>query len=104
MEYIKAQGIKKLGLLVDWGRTSDQAKTFEEDAKRVGLTIAVMEKFQTGDTSFMSQLLKIKGEKVDGLVFFAMPTEGSAGAIQARDLGDQCASFWHHRHVLQGVH
>jgi branched-chain amino acid transport system substrate-binding protein len=87
VEYIKAQGIKKLGLLVDWGRTSDQAKTFEEDAKRVGLTIAVMEKFQTGDTSLMSQLLKLKAENVEGLVFFAMPTEGSAGAIQARDLG-----------------
>jgi branched-chain amino acid transport system substrate-binding protein len=86
-EYIKNQGIRKLGLLVDWGRTSDQAQTFEEDAKKAGLSIAVMEKFQTGDTSFMSQLLKIKGEKVDGLVFFAMPTEGSAGAIQARDLG-----------------
>jgi branched-chain amino acid transport system substrate-binding protein len=86
-EYIKNQGIKKLGLLVDWGRTSDQAQTFEQDAKKVGLTIAIMEKFQTGDTSFMSQLLKIKGENVDGLVFFAMPTEGSAAAIQARDLG-----------------
>ncbi|OGP62136.1 MAG: hypothetical protein A2170_10585 [Deltaproteobacteria bacterium RBG_13_53_10] len=87
VEYIKNQGIKRLGLLVDWGRTSDQVKTFEEDAKKIGLTIAVMEKFQTGDTSFMSQLLKIKGEKAEGLVLFAMPTEGSAAAIQARDLG-----------------
>ncbi len=92
-EYIKAQGIKRLGVLVDWGRTSDQEKTFEDDAKKVGLTIAVMEKFQTGDTSFMSQLLKIKGEKIDGLVFFAMPTEGSAAAIQARDLGINAPIF-----------
>lgn len=86
-EYIKSQGLKRLALLVDWGRTSDQVKTFEADAKKAGLSIAVMEKFQTGDTSFMSQLLKIKGEKPDGLVLFAMPTEGSATAIQARDLG-----------------
>jgi branched-chain amino acid transport system substrate-binding protein len=87
LQYIQAQGIKKMGALVDWGRTSDQAKTFEDDAKQLGLKIAVMEKFQTGDTSFMSQLLKIKGEKIDGLIFFAMPTEGAAAAIQARDLG-----------------
>jgi branched-chain amino acid transport system substrate-binding protein len=87
VEYIKEHGIKRLALLVDWGRTSDQVKTFEGDAKKAGLAIAVMEKFQTGDTSFMSQLLKIKGENPDGLVLFAMPTEGSAAAIQARDLG-----------------
>lgn len=87
VEYIKTQGIKRLALLVDWGRTSDQVKTFEEDAKKIGLTIAIMEKFQTGDTSFMAQLLKIKGEKPDGLVLFAMPTEGSAAAIQSKDLG-----------------
>ena len=93
VEYIKKQGIKKLGLLVDWGRTSDQVKTFEEDAKKVGLTIAVMEKFQTGDTSLMSQLLKIKGENPDGLVLFAMPTEGSAAAIQAKDLGIKVPLF-----------
>jgi branched-chain amino acid transport system substrate-binding protein len=52
-----------------------------------------MEKFQTGDTSFMSQLLKIKGENPDGLVLFAMITEGSAAAIQARDLGIKVPLF-----------
>jgi branched-chain amino acid transport system substrate-binding protein len=87
VKYIKDQGIKRLALLVDWGRTADQVKRFEGDAKKMGLNIAIMEKFQTGDTSFMAQLLKIKGENPDGLVLFAMPTGGSAAAIQARDLG-----------------
>ncbi len=87
VEYMKKQGLKRIAVLVDWGRTADQAKTFEEDAKKVGLAIVIMERFQTGDTSFMSQLLKIKAENPDGLILFAMPTEGSAAAIQARDMG-----------------
>ena len=93
VDYIKEQGLKRLALLVDWGRTSDQVKTFGDDVKKAGLKIVVMEKFQTGDTSFMAQLLKIKSENPDGLVLFAMPTEGSAAAIQARDLGIKVPLF-----------
>lgn len=87
VDYMKSRGINKVALLVDWGRTSDQAKTFETDARRAGIKIVDMEKFQTGDTSFMSQLLNIKGANPDGLVLFAMPTGGAAAAIQARNLG-----------------
>jgi branched-chain amino acid transport system substrate-binding protein len=93
VDYIKEQGLKRLVLLADWGPTSDQVKAFQNDAKRVGLKIVAMEKFQTGDTSFMAQLLKIKGENPDGLVLFGMPTEGSAAAIQARDLGIKVPLF-----------
>ena len=80
-------GLKRFAVLYDAARAQDQAQGFTRDLKEAGLEPVIQEKFQTGDTNFNAQLLKIKAQDPDALMVLGMITEGAAAARQARDMG-----------------
>ncbi len=82
-------GYKKFAILYDAARATDQYQGFAKDLADAGIKPVAVEKFQTGDTSFNAQLLKIKAAQPDAMLVLGMITESASAAKQARDLGIQ---------------
>lgn len=86
---VETLGYKKFAILYDAARATDQYQGFAKDLADANIKPVAVEKFQTGDTSFNAQLLKIKAAQPDALLVLGMITESASAAKQARDLGIQ---------------
>ena len=84
---MNVQKLKTFAMIFDAASASDQAKAFEEGLKKAGITLVAKGQFKTGDTSFNSQLLKIKQANPDALVTIGVAPEAAGIAKQVRDLG-----------------
>lgn len=84
---VKEQGLKRFALIFDAASASDQAKAFEAGLNKAGFTLVAKEQFKTGDTSYNSQLLKIKQAQPDALVTVGVAPEAAGIAKQVRDMG-----------------
>ena len=84
---VNDQKLKSFAMIFDAASASDQAKAFEAGLAKAGITLVAKEQFKTGDTSFNSQLLKIKQTRPDALVTVGLAPEAAAIAKQVRDMG-----------------
>lgn len=84
---VKEKGYRRIGMIVDWGRTSDQAKAVQQLITDAGAQVVALEKFEIGDVSFMSQVLNVKKANPQALILFATPKEGAAITVQAKNSG-----------------
>ena len=66
-------------------RNSDQV--WQESLTEIGVEILTTETFQSGDTDFSAQLIRIKDLNPDAIFISALPTDMPDIMIQARELG-----------------
>lgn len=81
--------IKKVAVLYaqnDAFNTSESG-TFQETVKKMGLQIATVQKFQTTDTDFTSQVTAVLGAKVDLAIISGLSADGGNLVKQLRQLG-----------------
>lgn len=81
--------IKKVAVLYaqnDAFNTSESG-TFQETVKKMGLTIATLQKFQTSDTDFTSQVTAVLGAKVDLAIISGLSADGGNLVKQLRQMG-----------------
>ncbi|MBV5339693.1 MAG: ABC transporter substrate-binding protein [Deltaproteobacteria bacterium] len=82
-------GIKKVAVLYaqnDAFNTSESG-TFQETVKKMGLQIATIQKFQTTDTDFTTQVTAVLGAKVDLAIVSGLSADGGNLVKQLRQLG-----------------
>jgi branched-chain amino acid transport system substrate-binding protein len=82
-------GIKKVAILYaqnDAFSTSESG-TFQETVKGMGLPIATIQKFQTTDTDFTSQVTAVLGARVDLAIISGLSADGGNLVKQLRQLG-----------------
>lgn len=84
---VKDLKLKSFAMIYDAASASDQAKAVEAGLNKAGFTLVAKEQFKTGDTSFNSQLLKIKQANPDALVTIGVAPEAAGVAKQVRDMG-----------------
>lgn len=81
--------IKKVAVLYaqnDAFSTSETG-TFQETAKAQGLTVATVQKFQTTDTDFTTQVTAVLNENVDLVIVSGLAADGGNLVKQLRQLG-----------------
>ena len=61
--------------------------TFQETAKAQGLTVVTVQKFQTTDTDFTTQVTAVLNEKVDLVIISGLAADGGNLVKQLRQLG-----------------
>lgn len=87
-EYIKAQGITKIGLIADSGGFgADGAAVAAELAPDAGLEIVANESFNPGDTDMSAQLTKIQAAGAEAVLMVTAGKEASIVATNMKDLG-----------------
>jgi branched-chain amino acid transport system substrate-binding protein len=82
-------GIKKVAVLYaqnDAFNTSESG-TFQETVKKMGLQIVTIQKFQTTDTDFTTQVTAVLGAKVDLAIVSGLSADGGNLVKQLRQLG-----------------
>jgi branched-chain amino acid transport system substrate-binding protein len=82
-------GIKKVAVLYaqnDAFSTSESG-TFQETVKKIGLQIATLQKFQTTDTDFTSQVTAVLAARVDLVIISGLSADGGNLVKQLRQLG-----------------
>ncbi|HIJ80953.1 MAG TPA: ABC transporter substrate-binding protein [Desulfuromonadales bacterium] len=82
-------GIKKVAVLYaqnDAFNTSESG-TFQETVKKMGLQIATLQKFQTTDTDFTSQVTAVLGAHVDLTIISGLSADGGNLVKQLRQMG-----------------
>lgn len=82
-------GIKKVAVLYaqnDAFNTSESG-TFQETVKKMGLQIVTLQKFQTTDTDFTSQVTAVLGANVDLTIVSGLAADGGNLVKQLRQLG-----------------
>ncbi|MDD2736048.1 MAG: ABC transporter substrate-binding protein [Desulfuromonadaceae bacterium] len=82
-------GIKKVAVLYaqnDAFNTSESG-TFQESVKKMGLQIVTLQKFQTTDTDFTSQVTAVLGANVDLTIVSGLAADGGNLVKQLRQLG-----------------
>ncbi|MGE5604516.1 MAG: ABC transporter substrate-binding protein [Bacteroidota bacterium] len=84
---VKDLKLKSFAMIFDAASASDQAKAVEAGLNKAGFNLVAKEQFKTGDTSFNSQLLKIKQANPDALVTIGVAPEAAGVAKQVRDMG-----------------
>ena len=85
-EYLKAQGITKVGLIADSGGFGADGMAVAKDlAAAAGITVVAEESFNPGDTDMSGQLTKIKGTDAQAVL---MVTAGKEAAIVAKNMMD----------------
>lgn len=83
-EYLKAQGIKKIGIISDSGGFGKDGKAVAtEEAKNFGFTITGDETFNPGDSDMTAQLTKLKSSGAEAVL---MITAGKEAAIVAKNM------------------
>jgi branched-chain amino acid transport system substrate-binding protein len=84
LDYLKAQGITKIGLISDSGGFGkDGAAVMATEAPKAGVKIVANETFNPGDTDMTAQLTKIKNSDAQAVVMW---TAGSEAAIIAKNV------------------
>jgi branched-chain amino acid transport system substrate-binding protein len=88
LDYMKSQGITKIGLLTDSGGFGkDGQAVFKTAAPKAGVEIVADETLNPGDTDMTAQLTKIKNSDAQAIVMWTAGAEAAIIAKNARDLG-----------------
>ena len=88
LEYMKKQGIVKIGLISDTGGFGkDGAAVITEQAPKFGMTIVAAQTFNPGDTDMSAQLTNIKKAGVDAILMVSAGKEASTIAANRKALG-----------------
>jgi branched-chain amino acid transport system substrate-binding protein len=88
LDYMKSQGITKIGLLTDSGGFgTDGQAVFKAEAPKAGVEIVADETLNPGDTDMTAQLTKIKNSDAQAVVMWTAGSEAATIAKNAQDLG-----------------
>ena len=88
LEYLKSQGITKIGLITDSGGFGkDGQAVFAAEAPKAGIEIVADETLNPGDTDMTAQLTKIKNSDAEAIVMWTAGKEAAIIAKNAKDLG-----------------
>jgi branched-chain amino acid transport system substrate-binding protein len=88
LDYLKGQGITKIGLITDSGGFGkDGQAVFQQAAPEAGVEIVADETFNPGDTDMTAQLTKIKNSDAQAVVMWTAGKEAAIIAKNAVDLG-----------------
>jgi len=86
LDYLKSQGITKIGLISDSGGFGkDGQAVIAAAAPEAGMTLVADESFNPGDTDMTAQLTKIKNSDAQAVVMW---TAGAEAAIIAKNVAD----------------
>lgn len=96
-DYMKKQGISKIGLISDSGGFgADGAGVAKEAAAAAGFTVVAEETFNAGDTDMTSQMTKIKGTDAEAVLMVSAGKEAAIVAKNMMDLGMDIPLFGTH--------
>jgi branched-chain amino acid transport system substrate-binding protein len=96
-EYIKAEGLTKIGLITDTGGFGADGKAvIEKMAPDLGVKIVADETFNPGDTDMTTQLTKIKNSDAQAIVMWTAGAEAATIAKNVQDLGIDLPLFGSH--------
>jgi branched-chain amino acid transport system substrate-binding protein len=96
-DFIKAQGITKVGLISDTGGFGkDGQAVINEAAPQMGVEIVADESFNPGDTDMTTQLTKIKNSDAEAIVMWTAGSEAAIIAKNVKDLGIDLPLFGSH--------
>ncbi len=88
LDYLKSQGITKIGLITDSGGFGkDGQAVFAAAAPEAGVEIVADETLNPGDTDMTAQLTKIKNSDAQAVVMWTAGAEAAIIAKNAKDLG-----------------
>ncbi len=88
LEYLKKQGITKIGLISDSGGFGkDGQAIIVKEAPSYGITVVADETFNPGDADMTAQLTKIKNSGAEAVVMWTAGKEAAIVAKNAKDLG-----------------
>jgi len=88
LDYLKSQGITKIGLITDSGGFGkDGQAVFAAAAPEAGVEIVADETLNPGDTDMTAQLTKIKNSDAEAIVMWTAGAEAAIIAKNAMDLG-----------------
>ena len=88
LDYLKSQGITKIGLITDSGGFGkDGQAVFAAAAPKAGVEIVADETLNPGDTDMTAQLTKIKNSDAEAIVMWTAGSEAAIIAKNAKDLG-----------------
>ena len=97
LDYIKSQGITKIGLITDTGGFGKDGKAvIEKMAPDAGITIVSNQTFNPGDTDMTAQLTKIKNSDAEAIVMWTAGAEAAIIAKNVQDLGIDLPFFGSH--------
>ncbi|PKQ30281.1 MAG: ABC transporter substrate-binding protein [Actinobacteria bacterium HGW-Actinobacteria-10] len=86
LEYVKAQGITKVGLISESGGFGkDGAGVIKEQVAQAGMSVVSDQSFNVGDSDMTAQLTKIKSEGAQAVL---MVTAGKEASIVAKNMAD----------------
>ncbi len=108
LDYIKQQGITKIGLITDTGGFGADGKAvIEKMAPDAGVTIVSNQTFNAGDTDMTAQLTKIKNSDAQAIVMWTAGAEAATIAKNVMDLGIDLPFFGSHgiarREFIEGA-
>jgi branched-chain amino acid transport system substrate-binding protein len=88
LDYLKAQGITKIGLISDTGGFgADGEAVIKKVAPDAGIKVVADETFNPGDTDMTTQLTKIKNTDAEAIVMWTAGAEAAIIAKNVTDLG-----------------
>ncbi len=97
LDYLKKQGITKIGLISDTGGFGKDGKAvIEAEAPKYGITIVSNQTFNLGDTDMTAQLTKIKGSDAQAVVMWNAGSESATVLKNAASLGIKLPIFGSH--------
>lgn len=107
-DYIKSQGISKVGLIYDSGGFGkDGQAVISQMAPAAGVKVVSEQSFNPGDTDMSAQLTKIKNSDAEAIVFWTAGAEAAIIAKNAKDLGIDLPLFGSHgiarREFIEGA-
>ncbi len=107
-DYIKSQGITKVGLIYDSGGFGkDGQAVISQMAPAAGIKVVSEQSFNPGDTDMSAQLTKIKNSDAQAIVFWTAGAEAAIIAKNAKDLGIDLPLFGSHgiarREFIEGA-
>lgn len=97
LEYMKSQGITKIGLLTDSGGFGkDGQAVYAAEAPKAGVEIVADQTLNPGDTDMTAQLTKIKNSDAQAIVMWTAGKEAAIIAKNAKDLGIELPIYGSH--------
>jgi len=88
LDYMKSQGITKIGLISDNGGFGEDGKAvIAAEAPKAGIDVVVAKTFNPGDTDMTAQLTKIKNSDAEAILMWTAGSEAATIAKNAKDLG-----------------
>jgi branched-chain amino acid transport system substrate-binding protein len=102
LDYLKKQGITKIGLISDTGGFGKDGKAvIEAEAPKYGITITSNQTFNVGDTDMTAQLTKIKASNPQAVVLWNAGSESATVLKNAASLGIKAPIFGSHGNARQ---